>query len=257
MIQNQIIVGVSPWKKPVAILPTPTGIPPISQTKDPMEAVGLHVMDRDIIENGNRIILINKKIKIKNCNILQEFRNSFLHCEEAITGTSRPIKLSRCLSCPALNLISPPPPPPLLPRRPTAQREITTYMIRNIPTRFTSLTFVKLLDEYGFKSTFNFFYLPMDFRSGKNMGYAFINFEDPHHGERFMERFNMKRLPVSTSRKVLEISPSRRQGLSDNISLFRTSDLLNSVSLPHYKPLVVDKSSGELVPLSEGNFPDV
>jgi RNA recognition motif-containing protein len=135
---------------------------------------------------------------------------------------------------------------------------VTTYMIRNIPTRFTSLSFVRLLEDFGFGGTFNFFYLPMDFRSGKNMGYAFINFLDPDVGLKFVERFHARRLPVTTSKKVMEISPSRRQGLLDNISLFRTSDLLNSVSLPHYKPLIATPDTGGvLVPLSEHNFPPV
>jgi RNA recognition motif-containing protein len=129
-------------------------------------------------------------------------------------------------------------------------------MIRNIPTRFTSITFVKLLEEYGFGQTFNFFYLPMDFRSGKNMGYAFINFVEPEIGRNFVSKFDQRRLPVTTSRKVLEISPSRRQGLAENIALFRTSDLLNAASLPHYKPLIsTEKTCGSLVPLTETNFP--
>jgi hypothetical protein len=130
---------------------------------------------------------------------------------------------------------------------------ITTYMIRNIPTRFTSITFVRLLEDYGFGKTFDFFYLPMDFRSGKNMGYAFINFKSAEIGEKFCRQFNGKRLPVSTSKKVVDISPYRRQGLVENVSLFRTSDLLNSVSLPHYKPLVA-VDDGTLVPLSDINF---
>jgi hypothetical protein len=96
----------------------------------------------------------------------------------------------------------------------------------------------------------------MDFRSGKNMGYGFINFVDEGIGIRFIDTFHDKRLPVTTSKKVMEISPSRRQGLHENISLFRTSDLLNSASLPHYKPLIATaETGGVLVPLTEHNFP--
>ena len=136
----------------------------------------------------------------------------------------------------------------------SSQPRITTYMIRNIPTRFTSISFIKLLEEYGFSKTFDFFYLPMDFRSGKNMGYAFINFKIPETGVRFVDTFNAKRLPVSTSRKILEVYPSRRQGLLENVSLFKSSDLLtSSVSLPYYKPLVATED-GNLVPLSDINF---
>ncbi len=88
------------------------------------------------------------------------------------------------------------------------------------------------------------------------MGYGFINFVDEAIGIRFIETFHAKRLPVTTSKKVMEISPSRRQGLKENIALFRTSDLLNSASLPHYKPLIsTPETGGILVPLTEHNFP--
>ena len=44
----------------------------------------------------------------------------------------------------------------------------TTVMVRNIPTRFTSLSLIEVLKDYGFDKTFDFFYLPMDFKTKKN-----------------------------------------------------------------------------------------
>ena len=76
-------------------------------------------------------------------------KNSFLHFAcPAIDRKER----KRTQSC-----------PPRVLRRsycvsPTASK-ITTVMVRNIPTRFTSITFLGLLDEAGFAGTYTFFYL--------------------------------------------------------------------------------------------------
>ena len=128
----------------------------------------------------------------------------------------------------------------------------TTVMVRNIPTRFTSVSFLRVLDECGFRNSYSFFYLPMDFRTGKNMGYCFINFVHPSYTVMFSTLFHGRRLRMTTSTKVIEITPSKRQGLSENVALFKASDLLGSLSLPHFKPLVL--VAGALRPLSDKTF---
>lgn len=224
----------------------------IGTRPNPLEAKGVVCLSHGVSQDFLRTCFIPTTIRIHSQLVKAEMRNSFLSFELVKKDVDR--RIMRRGSCPDFSLLdceSPPPSPP-----PPPPGAITTYMIRNIPTRFTSITFVRLMEEYGFGNSFNFFYLPMDFRSGKNMGYAFINFIDPAVGSKFVNRFNQRRLPVTTSKKVLEISPSRRQGLAENIALFRTSDLLNSVSLPHYKPLIATKETcGSLVPLTETNFP--
>lgn len=122
---------------------------------------------------------------------------------------------------------------------PDPPHAITTLMIRNIPTRFTSLSFLELMEISGYSETFDFFYLPMDFKTGKNMGYAFLNFIVPQFAQHFTNQFNNTRLAAFTSSvKILQISPSRRQGLVNNVELFRNSDLLSSDSFPMFKPFV-------------------
>jgi len=222
---------------------------PITSTRPvlPIESERVSSLDREM--------LLTRKTRIGDETVTAKLKNTFLefHLDDnemmnlrrSVSWCGAPLTEPECHEeghCPPPRV--PPPPPP----------SITTYMIRNIPTRFTSMSFVRLLEEYGFGKTFDFFYLPMDFRSGKNMGYAFINFKASESGLRFVDKFNLKRLPVSTSRKIVEVYPSRRQGLLENVSLFRTSDLLSSsVSLPYYKPLVAVED-GTLVPLSDVNF---
>jgi hypothetical protein len=127
---------------------------------------------------------------------------------------------------------------------------VTTVMVRNIPTRYTSLGLIEVLKDHGFEKTFDFIYLPMDWRTRKNCGYAFLNFINPEYVEKFMSQFQGLQLKANTSQKTLEIIPSRRQGFFENIGVFGASELLTSnVSQPHFKPLVM--VHGELVPLTD------
>lgn len=257
---------LGPSKPSFGLLPTPSICAWATNQAAPVPALdglsarGVVCVDKSMVElSGDKTAMVPKLLRIKRELIRGRLKNSFLEFEPMAEAS--PISVRR-KSCPnffqgmdggisGADVVTEPSPQ-------SAADMVTTYMIRNIPTRFTSLSFVRLLEDYGFGGTFNFFYLPMDFRSGKNMGYAFINFLDPDVGLKFVERFHARRLPVTTSKKVMEISPSRRQGLLENISLFRTSDLLNSVSLPHYKPLIATpETGGVLVPLSEHNFPPV
>ncbi|KAF4700075.1 hypothetical protein FOZ62_017914, partial [Perkinsus olseni] len=124
----------------------------------------------------------------------------------------------------------------------------TTLMIRNIPTKFTQSTLLEVINTHGFSCTYDFFYLPIDFRSEKNLGYAFVNFNTPQLAQAFKRDFHHKKLKSLTSRKVLEITYARLQGLQANIDLFRSS-AVTSMALPQYKPLVFTKA-GVPVPIS-------
>ena len=127
---------------------------------------------------------------------------------------------------------------------------VTTVMVRNIPTRYTSLSLIDVLKEHGFDKTFDFMYLPMDFRTKKNVGYAFVNFISAEYVSKFTTVFQGMQLKASTSQKCLEIVPSRRQGFIDNIGVFGASELLTSTNQQaHFKPLVM--VDGDLCPLDD------
>ncbi len=50
----------------------------------------------------------------------------------------------------------------------------TTLMIKNIPNKYTQKMLLSTVDEH-FRGTYDFFYLPIDFKNKCNVGYAFIN----------------------------------------------------------------------------------
>lgn len=61
----------------------------------------------------------------------------------------------------------------------TKSLPITTIMVAGIPSHHTSETFRAQLDGWGLLGTYNFFFMPIDGRSGMGLGYAIINFIDP------------------------------------------------------------------------------
>ncbi|VVB13654.1 unnamed protein product [Arabis nemorensis] len=90
---------------------------------------------------------------------------------------------------------------------------ITTVMLRNIPNKYTREMMIEVLDKHceeankkekdeGFPiSAYDFLYLPVDFRSGLNKGYAFVNFTNAEAVKRFKVACNHKPWSHFCSRK--------------------------------------------------------
>ncbi|OIW08735.1 hypothetical protein TanjilG_03411 [Lupinus angustifolius] len=109
--------------------------------------------------------------------------------------------------------------------------EETTVMIRNIPNKYTRDSLVDYLeklcmlenhkaeDNEGDGSgkdriilAFDFVYLPIDFKSGLNKGYAFVNFTSPKGAWKFnMTASNMK-WELFQSHKIRKVVAARLQG---------------------------------------------
>ncbi len=53
-----------------------------------------------------------------------------------------------------------------------------TVMLRNIPNSLTQKEVMGLINE-DFRGSFDFFYLPIDFKWQRNVGYAFLNLDSP------------------------------------------------------------------------------
>ena len=122
----------------------------------------------------------------------------------------------------------------------------TTVMVRNIPNKYTKQM---LLDEVNVNHdrTYDFFYLPIDFKNRCNVGYAFINFVNPEHIVRFSEDFQGHRWKNFNSGKVCDITYARIQGQAAMVTRFQNSSLLEKDDA--YKPLLF--RGGERVPFPE------
>lgn len=102
----------------------------------------------------------------------------------------------------------------------------TTLMIKNIPNKYTSKMLLAAIDEYH-KGTYDFLYLPIDFKNKCNVGYAFINMVSPSNIIPFFKTFNGKKWEKFNSEKVASLAYARIQGKVALVSHFQNSSLMN------------------------------
>ncbi|THU45709.1 hypothetical protein C4D60_Mb02t20850 [Musa balbisiana] len=102
----------------------------------------------------------------------------------------------------------------------------TTIMIKNIPNKYTSKMLLAAIDETH-SGTYDFLYLPIDFKNKCNVGYAFINMSSPSHVVSFYKAFNGKKWEKFNSEKVASLAYARIQGRSALVAHFQNSSLMN------------------------------
>ena len=102
----------------------------------------------------------------------------------------------------------------------------TTLMVRNIPNKYTQQAVLEEIDE-KFRSCYDCFYLPIDFKNKCNVGYAFLNLCDYRDVARFYREFNGRRWSCYRSAKVCAITYARIQGKASMIARFQNSNLMN------------------------------
>lgn len=100
----------------------------------------------------------------------------------------------------------------------------TTVMLKNIPNRYTVEELLAEILAEGFEDTFDFLYLPIDFCSKRNRGYAFVNFKEPAIAEEFMRSFHEIRLTRYPTQKILQVAPALTQGFEANMKQFVRKD---------------------------------
>ncbi|CAN4105744.1 unnamed protein product [Withania somnifera] len=119
----------------------------------------------------------------------------------------------------------------------------TTLMIKNIPNKYTSKMLLAAIDEQH-KGTFDFLYLPIDFKNKCNVGYAFINMLSPPLIIPFYEAFNGKKWEKFNSEKVAALAYARIQGKTALVAHFQNSSLMNEDK--RCRPILFHSESSEL-----------
>ncbi|TKY57228.1 MEI2 2 [Spatholobus suberectus] len=102
----------------------------------------------------------------------------------------------------------------------------TTLMIKNIPNKYTSKMLLAAIDE-NHRGSYDFLYLPIDFKNKCNVGYAFINMVSPSHIIPFYKAFNGKKWEKFNSEKVASLAYARIQGKGALVTHFQNSSLMN------------------------------
>jgi len=114
---------------------------------------------------------------------------------------------------------------------------ITTVMLRNIPLKYNREALLEDLDSRGFACTYDFFYLPIDFHTGNNVGYAFINFIDEPTVARFISVYRGLQLSADSA-KICEVADAKAQGKLKNIEQYRNSSVMSMED--RYQPVVFE-----------------
>lgn len=116
----------------------------------------------------------------------------------------------------------------------------TTLMLRNLPKVFTRSPFLEVIDAEGFAGTYKFAYLPTDFQSCGNSGYAFISFnthddalraKKHFHGfSRWSPAFGCQSCDVAWSGPV--------QGLEEHVRKYQNSPVMHDSVPDEYRPAI-------------------
>lgn len=113
----------------------------------------------------------------------------------------------------------------------------TTVMMRDLPNSYSSQTLEELFNEHGFQGRYDFLYLPIDFRTGASLGYAFANFVRPRDAKFFMEYFEGFSRWCIQSPKVCHVTWSApNQGLECHVQSYRNSPVMHDSLPDEYKP---------------------
>jgi hypothetical protein len=111
----------------------------------------------------------------------------------------------------------------------------TTIMLRNIPNKIDQAMLKEIVDETS-AGKYDFMYLRIDFANNCNVGYAFINFEDPYYIIDFVEARAGYRWNRFNSDKVAEVSYATIQGKDCLVQKFRNSSVM--LEHPSFRPKV-------------------
>lgn len=109
----------------------------------------------------------------------------------------------------------------------------TTLVFRKLPTNVTRTSLLEMLDTAGLQSSYDFVYLPMDFKKGKVFGYAIVNFISNSSAEHASAHFEGAGVDVDWS--------DSHQGLQELIQRYRDSPIMHA-SMPEIsKPIIFSK----------------
>lgn len=105
--------------------------------------------------------------------------------------------------------------------------------------RYSRDMLVALMNRYGFEASFDFVYIPINFRTQAMFGYAFVNFVDELKALRARRIFEgFTEWGVETD-KVCEVSWSdMHQGLLAHVNRYRSSPVMHESVPDEYKPAV-------------------
>jgi len=115
----------------------------------------------------------------------------------------------------------------------------TSVMIKNLPQTCTIESLQKMLDEAGFRGSYDFLYLPMKFISKLPFGYAFVNLVNPDVTREFWVHFDGFTGCFGEEDCALAMSWSTDiQGIEEHVARYRNSPVMHPSVSAQCKPLL-------------------
>lgn len=123
----------------------------------------------------------------------------------------------------------------------------TTFMMRNIPNKYTRMMLQEALAENNFlPRDYDFLYLPIDFHYECNVGYAFINLVSHGRVTEFVQAFDQKKFKrAENSSKICKVTPAKVQGQVPNANRYKNNAVMDMQ--PEYRPIFY-KNGYEIAP---------
>jgi len=117
-------------------------------------------------------------------------------------------------------------------------------MMRNLPNNYSRTMILELMDAQGFEGMYDFVYLPIDFSTQSNIGYAFVNLTSAPTARRFWRVFEGFSDWAIPSRKICTLCWSDPcQGLDQNVERYRNSPVMCESVPEQHKPAVFSQGA--------------
>jgi len=108
----------------------------------------------------------------------------------------------------------------------TAESEVlekmaTTMLVRHIPDGCTSMDFMEIIDMEGFKGLYDYYYQPINYKTGNPRTYAFINFVTPVIAKAFQIKTHGINVHCGQQEiQTLCVCPAQEQGWHTHVARY-------------------------------------
>ncbi|CAK8565448.1 unnamed protein product [Lathyrus sativus] len=118
-----------------------------------------------------------------------------------------------------------------------AEDRRTTLIIKNIPNKYISKMMLYEIEE-NHRGTYDFLYLPIDYKNNGNLGYAIINMLSHLHILPFYKTFHGKKWDTYFGEQVISLEYAWIQGKDTLLTHFQNSGCICELCFSRHWPIL-------------------